>query len=1093
LPSVLDLESSIRELAPEFARKVEAAAEATKGNEAAFRHKAGRFIDDFSEQFELDLQPREEYTLINGRADAVYNRLVIEYEPPGSLHERADRLANRHATDQVRTYLSGIVKRERHKPERLAGVAWDGCYYIFVMHSDAGWRVEEPVRVDEASTERFLSLLASLRLERAVQPDYLIKDFGEGSWVARKVVSTLYDVLGKTDVPFVKVMFDQWSMQFKENCDYEKASKLDLDTEAAKFDVKGKDIDPFKFFFCLHTYYATFIKLLAVQIVQFYLMPKFGTNLRQVVSSDDAKLKAHMDKLERGGIFKDFGINNFLEGDFFKWYVEAWNDNISAAMREVIKTLANYSLVTLDVDPNTTRDILKVLYQGLVPKKLRHNLGEYYTPDWLAERLIDMTVVGDLKPTDKVLDPACGSGTFLVLCIRKMREYAKKKMLNEEETLNKILLNVVGFDLNPLAVISSRTNYLLALGDLLEHRKGDISIPVYLCDSVVAPHEGEDLYGKDRFKIKTAVGDFTLPKSVIRRDLIKRMAEVLEELVEVEVDRPACIERLAVELQLDRQKNAVDLDLLAVLYEQLLDKKKHRINGVWARVIKNAFAPLFLSGFDYVVGNPPWVNWANLPENYRTELVPLWEHKYRMFPHKGFERILGRSNDDISALMTYVVADQNLRPDGRLGFLITQSVFKTAAGAGFRRFELPDGTPLGIVHVDDITSFQPFEGAANRTAAFVLQKGKRTEYTQTGKRFTYWMWLKKPDKPGTLPQSATWTEIKDRVDFNQFVAEPVDAKDPMSYWLSGRPLALRAARKVLGRADYSARIGVYAGASGVYWMRPVAPRPGGIMVVANVTEQAKREVETVQAPVEDALLFPFVRGGDVKRWGVESSVSILLPHMPDSGLKAIPVDDMKRIYPKAYAYLARFEAVLRQRAALTRFFGRRGSDGRITVTAPFYSLFDIGEYTFAHWKVVWPNIASSLNAAVMGHLGGKVLIPQHTVTLVVGNSAAECHFICSVVNSAMASYAAQTYSQTGGKSFGTPHILQNIRVPRFDPKDEVHVKLAQMSEQAHEATAKGDIERVAKIEEQVDLLAAKLWGLSDKELKEIKLALEELR
>ncbi len=47
--------------------------------------------------------------------------------------------------------------------------------------------------------------------------------------------------------------------------------------------------------------------------------------------------------------------------------------------------------------------------------------------------------------------------------------------------------NVVGFDLNPLAVISARTNYLLALGDLLQHRSGEISIPVYLADSILTP------------------------------------------------------------------------------------------------------------------------------------------------------------------------------------------------------------------------------------------------------------------------------------------------------------------------------------------------------------------------------------------------------------------------------------------------------------------------------------------------------------------------------------------------------------------------------------------------------------------------------
>ena len=47
----------------------------------------------------------------------------------------------------------------------------------------------------------------------------------------------------------------------------------------------------------------------------------------------------------------------------------------------------------MEDEPELTRDLLKQLYQYLVPRHLRHDLGEYYTPDWLAQR---------------VLDPACG-------------------------------------------------------------------------------------------------------------------------------------------------------------------------------------------------------------------------------------------------------------------------------------------------------------------------------------------------------------------------------------------------------------------------------------------------------------------------------------------------------------------------------------------------------------------------------------------------------------------------------------------------------------------------------------------------------------
>jgi len=68
-----------------------------------------------------------------------------------------------------------------------------------------------------------------------------------------------------------------------------------------------------------------------------------------------------------------------------------------------------------------------------------------------------------------------------------------KKKLTRRQLLEKIIANVVGYDLNPLAVISARTNYLLALGDLLDEITGEIDIPIYLADSVMTPSAGETL------------------------------------------------------------------------------------------------------------------------------------------------------------------------------------------------------------------------------------------------------------------------------------------------------------------------------------------------------------------------------------------------------------------------------------------------------------------------------------------------------------------------------------------------------------------------------------------------------------------------
>ncbi|GAI50733.1 unnamed protein product, partial [marine sediment metagenome] len=170
------------------------------------------------------------------------------------------------------------------------------------------------------------------------------------------------------------------------------------------------------------------------------------------------------------------------------------------------------------------------------------------------------------------------------------------------------------------------------------------------------------------------------------------------------------------ELPLIPEQDSRDIEVVCNLYESLLTLQRQGINGIWARIIKNAFAPLFNKEFDYVAGNPPWVNWESLPENYRQDTKPLWQ-EHGLFPHGGMDTILGKGKKDISMLMTYVAMDKYLKKGGKLGFLITQSVFKTAgAGQGFRRFRLGSGEHIQVQHVDDMVELQPFEGASNRTS-----------------------------------------------------------------------------------------------------------------------------------------------------------------------------------------------------------------------------------------------------------------------------------------------------------------------------------------------------------------------------------------
>ncbi len=1080
----MDPENAVRSEAPRIASALKEAAGRAR-NEAELRTAATRIIGEFAEQLGLDLDLHEEYTLLSGRADAVYNRFVIEYEPPGSLRDRNTISSNAHAIDQVKQYLAELSEVERRKLRRLAGVATDGQYFIFARFRDGHWHVDDPLPVTASSTERFLRYLTSLSTELALTPDNLLRDFGEGTSVAAGCVGTLYAALSRSDHPKVTKLFDQWQRQFSEVCGWERqSSRLDTSALASAFGVDEEDPDPLRLFFAVHTYYASFIKLLAVQIASYYAFPKLGTGLAQVASYSSDKLRSYLEKMERGGVFADFGISNFLEGDFFGWYLDIWSEEIDQAVREVIIQLSLYSLVTLDVDPEETRDLLKKLYQNLMPRKLRHALGEYYTPDWLADRLLNQLCGAPRKgqrpsidPSTRLLDPACGSGTFLVLAIRRMRNWGEEKMMPEHEVLEKILSNVVGFDLNPLAVISARTNYLLALGDLVQHRRGEISIPVYLADSILTPSTGETLFDQDSYTFNTVVGRFSVPRLLVDAQDIDRLAKMLEECVEVGLTEEQ-FQRRAAETFPALAENEGQLALAGELYQRLKELDEQGINGIWARVIKNAFAPLFQGRFDYVMGNPPWVNWESLPDDYRQETADLWEG-YGMAATRGessdqFE--LGKQKRDISTLMTYVALDKYVKARGRLGFLITQTVFKTVGAEGFRRFQLPDGTALRVVHVDDLSELKPFPGAANRTATMVLEKNSQTSYPVP---YAYW---RGKGRTRTIAEGLTLEEAAQITQRGNFVAEPVDKTSVTSPWLTGRRQAIVALRRVLGPSDYRARAGVCTWLNGVYWLDVIEDRPDGLIVVTNLVGSGRKTIEKQRAPMEPEVVYPLLRARDVARWKASPSKSILLPHTRETSWQAIPEPELQSKYPNAYRYLAGFRDALLRRSGYRLL--RQGH--------PFYILGDVHSDTFAAHKVVWPNIASRLEVAVVGAHEGKLTVPQHIVTMVPLDAAEEAHFVAAVLNSSPAHLALVSYSQKGGKSFGTPHVLRNIRVPLYRPRDTIHRRLSRLSVDAHEATARGDTARVKEIEQEIDQQTAELWGLTPKELADIKRSLEEL-
>jgi len=128
---------------------------------------------------------------------------------------------------------------------------------------------------------------------------------------------------------------------------------------------------------------------------------------------------------------------------------------------------------------------------------------------------------------------------------------------------------------------------------------------------------------------------------------------------------------------------------------------------------------------------------------------------------------------------------------------------------------------------------------------------------------------------------------------------------------------------------------------------------------------------------------------------------------------------------------------------------------------------------------------------VVNEQDGKSVIPQETITLVAVDTKNEAYYLAGMVNSSPFQYAVISYSQEGGKSMGSPHVLENIRIPKFDSKNQLFLKIAELSENAHRSVKENDADSLIKIETELDDFVAQVWGLTKEESQDIHNSLGE--
>jgi len=1058
------------------AKKIMRSAQTEEDLRVRFERALGLLIESAGIRFEerYERLSAEGTTIFKGkRPDAVHGQVVVEYERPGAFESAR---AVRHACEQLRTYITAEAKgagRDRIEgPVGIVGAGFDGARIFFIRCRAEGgagrkknalaFTMDGPYAFDTESAVTFVTYLRALS-RLPLTADNLAERFGPDSPVARSVVAAFWDALTQWGTVRTKVFYDEWKRLFGIVYGEQFAGAADKKTEVlAETYGLGKETDFQTVLFCVHTYFALLMKLIAAELLTAN-ETGFGASFSSaLIHSSDSELLANLADIENGGIYAKRGVVNFLEGDFFRWYLEAFESpRLRDGIRDVARCLSEFEPATMMIEPDVTRDLLKKLYQYLVPDVVRHHLGEYYTPEWLAEFVLNETGYrGDTKK--RLLDPACGSGTFVVLAIQRARLFGAKGGEPPVETAKKILANIWGFDLNPLAVIAARTNYVFALGDLLK-QIGSVEIPVYLADSVLWPKRtGQMLLGGDgAVEVPTSVGVFQVPKIwVDDPPMMRRAAAVVEDSARAGCDLTEALQRLKKAGALFPPHEKV----VSRFYEHIREIERDGRNGIWARFLKNVFAPMTAAKFDFVVGNPPWIRWGYLSQEYRKATLEMWQN-YGLFSLKGHAARLGGGEKDFSMLFTCAAADHYLARGGKLGFLITQEVFKSkGAGEGFRRFRLGDRDHLKVVKAHDLASVQPFERAANKTAAIFLVKGAQTKYP-----VPYTIWKRKKGI-GRVPTNLKWAQAKRLLEKQKLEARPI-GKDTGS-WKTLRPGDGRL-NEIEGKNAYQARLGARVEPYGVFWLELREILSNGDLIVRNLVEKGKRRIARVEARIEPDLVYPAVRGSDIQRWGAKPGIYLLMVQDP---AKSEPYSQkrVKKDWPYTFNYLTRFRDVLLSR-------GSRPVRELAERTA-FYAMFGIGKYTVARYKVVWKRMAGDLVAAVVSQaktdFGWKMMIPTDTTAFFHTQNESEAHYLCAVVNSAPVREFVRSYS-SAGRGFGAPSVMENVGIPTFNAKNRTHARLSELSKMLHKSKAQGNEAAVRRLERQIDGVVWTVFGAGE--------------
>lgn len=385
-----------------------------------------------------------------------------------------------------------------------------------------------------------------------------------------------------------------------------------------------------------------------------------------------------------GALFARAQIGGVVEADFFDWIVEVPGGD--RFVKSLARRLARFDWAVVE------HDVMKTLYESVIPPTTRKKLGEYYTPDWLAEAMVEESVTSPLD--QRVFDASCGSGTFLFHAVRRYIAAAEAAGINNADTITGVTEHVLGVDLHPVAVTLARVTYLLAIGmeRLRALDRPPFAVPVYLGDSLQWGQE-TTLLAHDGLTVPTSDGATLFAEELRFPDRVVadagRFDRLVSELAEKASNRPQGLPHPSVNATLRLfAVHPDDQPIVAQTFKIMCQLHDEGRDHIWGYFVRNLARPIWLSRpanrVDVLVGNPPWLPYHSMTpamqETFRSmcQTRGLWAGK------------TVATSQDLAALFVARAVELYLKQGGTFAYVLPWATLSRRPYAGFRTGDFPN-------------------------------------------------------------------------------------------------------------------------------------------------------------------------------------------------------------------------------------------------------------------------------------------------------------------------------------------------------------------------------------------------------------------